>query len=513
MRVEDTDQKRTIPGAEARLKSDLQWAGLQWDEGPDVGGPFGPYKQSERLELYRQYSDKLLEAGRAYRCFCPKEMLASEEGNEGGINNPMGINPHDCPHVSKQTSDARVAEGRSHVVRLRLSEKLPGYKDLVYGKVGSLKKGFAQDTILMKSDGWPTYHLACVVDDHLMEITHVIRGTEWVPSTPFHLMLYDAFEWKPPVFGHVGLLTNVKGEKFSKRNADIDLSKFQQMGVLPEALDNFVALLGWSHNGKEDFMTPQQLIDNFSTKFTKGDVKVEFAKLWFLQRKHAIEVISRATSPKDLERDMILPLIESIKMRKPDLVASSNPDKLKEVLFRLLKADSRNWTNAGEFYARHWKTLDTPSRDDLIEVDTPIVRLGHLSHRPSIHALISPTVPNTSLIAIAHNIPALLDAVDSSKPIEDQFKQLSAEFVDMMQPIVEAKIAEESKPLTEEDKESVRKSWVAIVHKYLKWAVVADAPGPDALKLMLVLGKEESVKRLKLAEEVALEAPGFEAWR
>lgn len=505
LRLEDTDQKRTIPGAEKRIKEDLKWAGLQWDEGPDVGGPHGPYKQSERLDIYREYAEKLLETNKAYRCFCPKEMLASEEGSaEGGIHTPPGINPHDCPHISKSTSDSRVSQSQSHVVRLRLGQKFPSYKDLVYGKVAALKKGFTQDTILLKSDGWPTYHLACVVDDHLMKITHVIRGTEWVASTPFHFMIYEALGWKPPVFGHVGLLTNVQGQKFSKRNADIDLSSFQKQGVLPDALANFVALLGWSHTGKEDFMTPKQLIENFSTKFTKGDVKVQFDKLWFLQRKHAIEVITKAASAKDLERDMINPLVEILMTRKPLIVAEGKVEEAKEMLFRLLKADMRNWTNAQEFVKRHVKTLEAPKEEELRATGSSIVKLGCLEHREAVQALVPPTVPNKDVVEIVKQLPALLDN-HADKLVEDRFKKLNADFMEVLASVVEKQVASLAEPLEEKDAQSLNKSWVALVHKYLKWAIVADTPGPDALKLMLVLGKEESMRRLQLAEQIALE--------
>lgn len=378
---------------------------------------------------------------------------------------------------------------------------------MVYGKVRSGKPTVAPDTILLKSDGWPTYHLACVVDDHLMGITHVIRGTEWVPSTPFHLMLYSAFGWKAPQFGHVGLLTNAQGEKFSKRNADIDLLTFQKLGVLPEALNNFVALLGWSHNGKEDYMTQEQLIENFSTRFTKGDVKVEFAKLWFLQRKHAAERIARAKSPADIERDLIRPFIERMRFHRPYLLENTEGEELNSLIFKLLKADSRNWTNANEYLDRHLNTLRTPTREDLTDIDTPIVREGHLEHRQSIHNLTESIVPNSEIIEIVRKIPDFISTLDSSRPIENQFNELSTKFAEWMAPKVEEKLAQQHKSLLSDDHESVKKSWVALVHKYLKWAVVVNNPGPDALKLMLVLGREESEKRLKLAEEVALSAP------
>lgn len=435
-------------------------------------------------------------------------MLASEGGSvEGGIHSPPGINPHDCPHISRAESNSRLSKRIPHVIRLRLSERLPAYKDMVYGKVNSAKKGFAQDTILMKSDGWPTYHLACVIDDHLMKITHVVRGTEWTPSTPFHLMIYEALGWKPPIFGHVGLLTNVQGQKFSKRNADVDLTSFQKQGVLPVALDNFVALLGWSHTCKEDFMTPQQLIENFSTKFTKGDVKVQFDKLWFLQRKHAIEVITKAISSADLERDMIAPLLAILQSKKSPITTNYTPEEAKELVYRLLKLDMRNWTNAQEFVERHTKTFSAPTAEELTAADSSIVKAGHLEHRATVPASVPPTVRNSEVVSIAQQLPALLGK-HADKSVDEQFKLLNVDFMELMTPCVEKQVADLGEVLEEKDKEDLKKSWVAMVHKYLKWAIVVDVPGPDALKLMLVLGTAESMRRLELAEKMAIEPGG-----
>merc|ERR1712093_812523 len=217
LRIEDTDQKRTIPDAEARLFEDLEWAGIEWDEGPKIGGPFGPYKQSQRTALYREHAEKLLESGNAYRCFCTPDRLFNLAQHRAKLGLPPDYD-RACTHVPKDESDDRASKGESHVVRLKVPDRYPVYNDLVYGLVRqrgdftsiprSQGKGLGafgsfDDPILLKSDGFPTYHLANVVDDHLMEITHVIRGSEWMSSTPKHLAMYQAFGWEPPAFAPV----------------------------------------------------------------------------------------------------------------------------------------------------------------------------------------------------------------------------------------------------------------------------------------------------------------------
>lgn len=266
LRIEDTDQKRTIPGAEQRILDDLRWLGLQWDEGPEVGGPFGPYRQSERSALYKEHSDQLIESGHAYRCFCSAETLHAkgEQRSQSGL---ATLYDRTCYHITPQESTARVENGEDFVVRLKAEDKTIAYRDIVGGQYElprtaarrAAAQGVYDDFILMKRDGLPTYHFANVVDDHHMKITHVIRGVEWQISTPKHLSLYDAFDWSPPAFGHIGLLLNSDGTKMSKRDKTFDLHQFKEDGVLPEALVNFLALHGWSHSNKSDYMTLKDL--------------------------------------------------------------------------------------------------------------------------------------------------------------------------------------------------------------------------------------------------------------
>ncbi|KFX94546.1 hypothetical protein O988_06242 [Pseudogymnoascus sp. VKM F-3808] len=504
LRIEDTDQPRTVADAETRIKEDLRWAGLQWDEGPDVGGPYGPYKQSERLDIYRDHAAKLLETGRAYRCFCPRE-----KRNLGdGLHSSAGIKAHNCNRVSKDTSDGRAAQGDPFVVRLKLPEYTKRYRDLVFGNVTS-SKIFPTDAdpVLMKSDNWPTYHLACVVDDHLMGITHVIRGSEWIPSVPTHLHLYDAFGWQPPTFGHVGLLTDLNGQKLSKRNFDLDISAFRSMGVLPDALTNFVALLGWSHTRKKDTMDLQELAQNFSTKFTKGDTKVSFDKLWFLQKQHAQRIITTAKTPDDVQ-SIIQPMLAALTKRSSSWVTSEsgNLADQQDRLLQILKADSPNYNNASDFVERHKYTFDGPSAKDLIAVKSPITVLGHLSHLSNLPEEVKPEVVNASIVKVVQQVSSILKD-DSLIPTDEKCKMLRAHFSDVARNAAAQTLGEINAVDNEELIVLLKKSWAALLHKYIRWALVADTPGPDSASLMTALGPKETLRRLDLAEKVALGQP------
>jgi glutamyl-tRNA synthetase len=235
-----------------------------------VGGPYGPYKQSERTGMYHEHAEILLESGRAYRCFCTAHRLSELAEQRSKLGFPTDYD-RTCANIPKEESDHKAAQGEKHVVRLLVPDVYPQFVDLIYGNVGRTLKPRRrgdeayEDPILLKTDGLPTYHLANVVDDHHMEITHVIRGTEWLPATPKHLAMYEAFGWTPPEFAHVGLLTDQEGNKLSKRNFDTDIASFRDnMGIFPEALANFVALLGWSHGSRSDIMTMNDLINRVS---------------------------------------------------------------------------------------------------------------------------------------------------------------------------------------------------------------------------------------------------------
>lgn len=239
----------------------MKWAGLTWDEGPDVGGPFGPYRQSERLSLYDEHSDRLIEEGKAYRCFCPPDELAAHKLAHRDHNSPPPPNP--CIHISAEESSERAAKGESHCVVFKASPEPTEIQDIVYG---SFKRKLPEsDFILRKTDGFPTYHFANVVDDHAMKITHVIRGAEWLVSTPKHVELYKALQWEPPAFAHVGLLVDPQRQKLSKRALGADLSSYKQERIIPSALLNFVALLGWSPGTIEDeVLSLEEMVEKVS---------------------------------------------------------------------------------------------------------------------------------------------------------------------------------------------------------------------------------------------------------
>lgn len=263
-----------------------------------------------------------------------------------------------CASIPREESDDRASKGHSHVIRLKVPDQYSTYEDLIYGVFKPLKRrghvteSAYEDPILLKSDGLPTYHLANVVDDHHMKITHVIRGSEWMPSTPKHIAMYNAFGWTPPKFAHVGLLVDEQGNKLSKRNFDTDIKAFKEMEIFPETLTNFAALLGWSHSEKTDIMDLKKLIDKFTLKFTKGNTTVTFGKLHFLQRKHATLRIQEGGEGLDKMVDDVLKVLldgdSPYKGWRKTIYTS--PD---EYVSRIIRADSENYTNANEFLYRN----------------------------------------------------------------------------------------------------------------------------------------------------------------
>lgn len=255
LRLEDTDQVRYTPDSDRRIFEALRWIGLPYDEGPDIGGPHAPYRQSERLPIYRARAEELIAAGHAYHCFCTPERLAAMRKEQEARKEPPRYDRH-CLALPPAEVAARLTAGERHVVRMRVpDEGLTGFVDLVRGEI-HFENRLIDDQVLMKSDGFPTYHLAVVVDDHLMGVTHIFRGEEWISSTPKHILLYRFFGWDPPLHAHTPLLLNDDRTKISKRKSPdkTRLEGFRDRGFLPEALLNFLALLGWSHpEGKELF--------------------------------------------------------------------------------------------------------------------------------------------------------------------------------------------------------------------------------------------------------------------
>jgi glutamyl-tRNA synthetase len=287
LRIEDTDQNRKVEGAVENLIESLSWAGIVFDEGPHVGGAFGPYIQSERLTIYRKYAEQLIEQGSAYYCFCTEDRLKELREKQMAEKQDPRYDGS-CRQLSAAEVEQKLAENIPHVVRLKIDRTKSDIlvSDIVRGEV-SFSTAQIDDQVLMKSDGYPTYHLANVVDDHLMQITHVIRGEEWLPSTPKHVQLYEYFGWEPPQFVHLPLLLNPDRSKLSKRQGDVATEDYRTKGFLPRALINFIALLGWNTSDNQEIFTLEELKEKFSLeRVGKAGAVFDLEKLKWMNQQY-----------------------------------------------------------------------------------------------------------------------------------------------------------------------------------------------------------------------------------
>lgn len=287
LRIEDTDQKRYVPGAEQELIEGLHWLGIHYDEGPDIGGPCGPYRQSERREIYQQYAWKLVETGHAFPCFCTPDRL--EKVRQAQMANKQ--NPRydgTCRGLDPDEARRRAASGEKYVIRFRMpKEGVIETADLLRGAI-TTENAALDDSVLLKSDGLPTYHLAAMVDDHLMGITHVIRSSEWLPSMPLHLHLIRAFGWEEPVFAHLSVFLKPSGKgKMSKREAaealkdghSIFVGDLKDLGYIPEGVLNWIVLMGWGVP-EDDVMSLEEMIERFDINhLTPSPAAINFTKL------------------------------------------------------------------------------------------------------------------------------------------------------------------------------------------------------------------------------------------
>ena len=289
LRIEDTDVERSKEEYETQLLADLRWFGLDWDEGPDVGGPFGPYRQSERLELYRQHATQLIDAGHAYFCFCSAEQLEAERQAALKVGQQPRYSGR-CRTRPREEAARKVAAGEPAAIRLKISEGQFSWNDLVHGPT-SFSSEVIGDPILVRSDGHSAYNYAVVIDDHLMEITHVIRGDDHISNTPRQLALYQAFGWAPPEFAHLSTILGPDRARLSKRHGATSLGNFRDLGILPEALSNYLALLGWSPaDGVTEIFSPEQLISQFTLEhINKAPAVFDQEKLNWLNRHYMKE--------------------------------------------------------------------------------------------------------------------------------------------------------------------------------------------------------------------------------
>lgn len=374
------------------------------------------------------------------------------------------------------------------MVRLKV-DGYPMFNDLVYGKSGQNKLSVSKldlidrvydDPILMKSDGHPTYHLANVVDDHSMKITHVIRGTEWMPSTPMHMALYNAFKWTPPRFGHVPLLVDKNGQKLSKRNADIDLSSFKdQQGIFPATLVNFAALLGWSHTEKSDIFNLEELENIFNLKITRGNTVVAFEKLWFLQKAHAQRFAADGGHDFDQMVNRVSAVVEEGQTQK-SLAGILEGRTLNEYVAPLLRADAKSYTTASEFVERNSTFFTTElDRSPYTPASTPIS-----SSDPAPTPTISMQALQTAAAAFAL-VPSAHWTVETHRMSITSYD--GSESVALPSELQDAPIA-------------LDKLFKKELYHYLRWALSASAPGPGIPETMAILGRDETMRRLQEAK-------------
>ncbi|KAL8735947.1 MAG: hypothetical protein Q9166_000509 [cf. Caloplaca sp. 2 TL-2023] len=466
LRIEDTDKKRTIADAEERLYSDLRWAGLQWDE---------------------EYAKSLLDSGHAYRCFCSEEKLYELARRRASLGLPTDYD-RTCEGILREQSDERAASGHRYVLRLRVPSEPPEYVDLVYGSVGkqsqnktaqnlgrkaqSLGEVLHEDPILLKSDGLPTYHLANVVDDHHMKITHVVRAAEWMSSTPKHLIMYNALGWKAPEYAHVGLLQDSDRQKFSKRKGDLDIRKFADEGIFPEALLNYVTLYGWSHDHKSDVLSLAELVAHFKLKFTRGNTIVEPHKLMYLQKKHAANYADEGGQRFEALVDRVFEAVQQefkamSWFPESDYANSLQGEELRTRIAAVLKYTAKNYTTPRDFF-HNYKYLfcDVPLPEP---VSTNIVGERQVIRRAR------------------WMLYKLLNNVSPADWNEATLKEAISEAIDYV---------EKEKQSNDLAIDADRKMIYRGVQLYLRWGIARGGSGPPMHTTMALLGRAVSLERL-----------------
>lgn len=288
IRIEDTDMKRNIEGGEESQLKYLKWLGMDWDEGVDKDGGYGPYRQSERNDIYKKYYDDLLERDLAYKCYCTEEELEAEREAQSA-RGEMPRYSGKCRHLTGEQREALEAEGRKPSIRFKVpAGKVYAFNDIVKDDVSFESDGIG-DFVIVKKDGIPTYNFAVAIDDHLMEISHVLRGDDHISNTPKQLMIYEAFGWEPPVFGHMTLIINESRKKLSKRDESIIqfIEQYADLGYLPEAIFNFIAMLGWSPKGEEEIFSREEFIDIFdASRLSKSPALFDKAKLAWMNNQY-----------------------------------------------------------------------------------------------------------------------------------------------------------------------------------------------------------------------------------
>ena len=353
LRIEDTDQARYDEKALHELIADLKWLGLNWDEGPETGGPHAPYFQSQRLPLYQEHAQRLIDAGHAYACFCTTERMDELREQQKRNNLPTSYD-RKCRAIPPETAKERVEGGEKYTVRLKVPfHGNTQFHDMIRGTI-EYQNRVLDDLVLLKTDRFPTYHLANVVDDHAMEITHVMRGDEWIPSTPKHILLYQAFGWEPPLFAHLPVILSPDGGKLSKRKGAASVGDYRDLGYLPETLVNFLSLLGWNPGDDAEYMERETLVERFTLeKVNPKSAAFDEKKLEWLNGQYFLK--------RDV--DYFMPLVKPLWAK-----AGVDPNAFPEEYFRtaigLLKDRSKrlpDFVAYGMFFFRDPDSYDEKS--------------------------------------------------------------------------------------------------------------------------------------------------------
>jgi glutamyl-tRNA synthetase len=447
LRVEDTDRNRFVEGAVENLIKALKWAGLEYDEGPDVGGNFGPYMQSQRLDIYKKYADELIEKEKAYYCFCTPERLKVLREEQEKQKLPQAKYDKHCLHLTKAEIEKNLSAGLQKVIRLNVEPNHTIIFDDVIRERVEFESNNIDDQVLIKGDGYPTYHLANVIDDHLMKITHVIRGEEWLSSTPKHVLLYDAFGWERPIFAHLPLLLNPDRSKLSKRQGDVAVEDYRDKGYLKEALVNFVALLGWNAGDDKEFYYLDELISNFSLeRVNKSGAVFDLQKLNWLNAEHL-----RKKSNTELLSMLKVEIQKSNLLDgKPELIKKLTDD----YLILIIEAMKERVSFVREFIDNCFYFYEAPVQYE----------------QKSIEKNWKPETPD-HLRKLAQKFSMLENP--SKEDFEHAFTNVSEEL-------------------------NVGKG--KIIHP-LRLAVSGQSTGPGMFDLLFILGKEEVIKRIETAVE------------
>ncbi len=437
LRIEDTDKIREVADGVKQIQSIIKQFGLDWDEGPGKNGDYGPYIQSQRLKIYQEKAKELVKKGKAYYCFCSKDRLEKVRQEQQAKHQPPRYDQH-CRHLSQAEVEKRLAAKENYVIRLKVpvNQKIT-FTDLLRGKI-SFNSSQVDDQVLLKSDGYPTYHLAVVVDDHLMKISHVMRGEEWISSTPKHVLLYQAFDWSLPIFAHFPLFLNPDGKgKMSKRKGTVSAQSFLDRGYLPEALLNFLMILGWSPEDQKEIMSLDEYIKEFDpSDLSMNSVVFDVKKLDWLNGIY-IRQLAR----------------QELKNRLEAFIPQEFPQEKFEQILNLVYERLVTLADFGELTAFFYKEIDYPTE-----------------------LLFKKAKDQTEL---------LMEQIQQTQLVIESLSEFNV-----------ASLEEKIRQLQE--KHDWRKSQYFMM---LRVAVTGRTATPPLFETMVVLGQELTMKRLNLASQ------------